>query len=196
MDHNEDRNQTIAAMVHDHGEYLFRLAYLRLGERSAAEDAVQETFLAATRHFDDFRGEASHRTWLASILNNKCIDAMRKGGKMQSRSDLIEGDDDLNAYYDSFGGWRGWFFRRWSSDPEHTLQNKQFASALTRCISKLPASLRPLFSLKFLDQRPNQEICEALGVSAESVWTGLFRCRMHLRNCLEHSWYKPHRSRG
>ncbi len=196
MNSSEDRNQTISQLVQDHGEYLFRLAYLRLGERSAAEDAVQETFLAATRHFDDFRGESSPRTWLATILKNKCIDAMRKGGKEQSRSDLIENDEDVSEYFDSFGGWRGWFFRRWSSDPEHSLENKQFASALTRCISKLPTSLRPLFALKFVDKRPNDEICEQLGVSSESVWTGLFRCRMHLRNCLEESWYKPHRSKG
>ena len=50
--------------VNEHGDYLFQFALMRLRDRSRAEDAVQETFLAALAGLDRFSGSSTVRTWL------------------------------------------------------------------------------------------------------------------------------------
>ena len=64
-------------MIQLYEKDLLRLCYLYLRERSAAEDAVQETFLKAYRSMDTFRGESSERTWLVRIALNCCRDMRR-----------------------------------------------------------------------------------------------------------------------
>ena len=54
-----------------HGDYLFRYAMMRLRDGSLAEDAVQETLLAAIQAMASYTGKASERTWLTSILRHK-----------------------------------------------------------------------------------------------------------------------------
>ncbi|TCK27672.1 sigma-70 family RNA polymerase sigma factor [Pseudonocardia endophytica] len=61
-----------------HRDRLWSVAVRTLGNRADAEDAVQETFVAALRSGSGgFRGEADPGTWLYRILMNKCIDRMR-----------------------------------------------------------------------------------------------------------------------
>lgn len=58
----------------DHGDYLFKYAVFRLRDDTAAEDAVQETFLAALKGYEKFEGRGSERTWLVGILKHKLVD--------------------------------------------------------------------------------------------------------------------------
>ena len=51
---------------------ILRLCYAYLGDRALAEDAVQETFFKAWKHYDRFRGEADEKTWLMRIAMNHC----------------------------------------------------------------------------------------------------------------------------
>lgn len=61
-----------------HGGRLKSLAYQILGNRSDAEDAVQETFLKLYRGIEAFQGQSSLGTWLCRILINACYDLARK----------------------------------------------------------------------------------------------------------------------
>ena len=74
-------NQTPAdrldQMVQQYEKDLLRICYIYLGDRSAAEDAVQETFLKAFRKMESFRGECSEKTWLIRIAVNCCRDYRR-----------------------------------------------------------------------------------------------------------------------
>ncbi|HEY6975510.1 MAG TPA: sigma-70 family RNA polymerase sigma factor, partial [Chitinophagaceae bacterium] len=64
--------------VSDYGDMLYRYALSRVNDRETAKDIVQETFLAAWRHYDNFKGEISEKNWLFTILKNKIIDHFRK----------------------------------------------------------------------------------------------------------------------
>src|SRR4030095_14284073 len=64
--------------VDEHGDYLFKYAMFRMRDQSAAEDAVQETFLAAIKAYGRFEGRGSERTWLVGILKHKITDHFRK----------------------------------------------------------------------------------------------------------------------
>lgn len=64
--------------VDQHGDYLFKYAVFRLRDSSAAEDAVQETFLAALKGYEKIEGRGSERTWLVGILKHKITDHFRR----------------------------------------------------------------------------------------------------------------------
>ena len=82
--------------VGQYGDYLFRYAMLRLRDRPAAEDLVQETFLAALKARGSFSGNSSESTWLVGILKHKIADHFRR----QSREAPL-GDGDLRDPLDS-----------------------------------------------------------------------------------------------
>ena len=54
----------LAGLLEEHGDHLLRLCTLYLGDRSQAEDAVQDTFLRALRAWPGFRGDCAVETWL------------------------------------------------------------------------------------------------------------------------------------
>ena len=64
--------------VSQHGDYLFRFAMVKLRDEPSAEDAVQETLLAALQANKSFCGDSSERTWLVGILKHKIVDLIRK----------------------------------------------------------------------------------------------------------------------
>lgn len=73
IEHPEAGNHTASEDFETHREYLFRSALSRLRNREQAEDAVQETFLAALTNVGGFSGNSTKKTWLAGILNHKSL---------------------------------------------------------------------------------------------------------------------------
>ena len=71
-----------------HGDYLFRYAMMRLRDASKAEDAVQETFLAALKGGKSFAGRSAEKSWLVGILKNKISDYYRKASRETSFTDM------------------------------------------------------------------------------------------------------------
>src|SRR5688572_31306981 len=64
-------------LVRRHSTALWRLAHMLLGDRFAADEAVQDTFVKAYRALGSFRGESSLATWLGAICRRTCIDRLR-----------------------------------------------------------------------------------------------------------------------
>ncbi len=64
-----------------YGDFLYRFAMFRVRDSTAAEDLVQETFLAALGAYKNFNGHSTLRTWLTAILKNKSVDHIRKKAK-------------------------------------------------------------------------------------------------------------------
>lgn len=79
---------------------LYRLAYYYLGNAEEAEDAVQDTALAAWKHFGKLKREESFRAWIFRILVNTCRKAMRKKSRREyladEREQRAEGMPDPN----------------------------------------------------------------------------------------------------
>ncbi|HLJ96633.1 MAG TPA: sigma-70 family RNA polymerase sigma factor [Gemmataceae bacterium] len=179
-----------ACWVDEHGNYLYRYALARVGSPEAAEDLVQETFLAALAAVDRFAGRATERTWLTGILKHKLIDRVRHCHREAILTDLSQADDWLNQLYDWTGHWKA-APGRWGSDPVELLQQEEFCQAFERCRQALPARLREVLSLRLLDDVPATEICQALGISATNLWTLLHRARLRLWHCLEQKGLVP-----
>ena len=64
--------------VDRYSDYLFNFTIGRVSDSEIAKDLISETFLAGLKSKDNFKGEASERTWLISILKRKIIDHYRK----------------------------------------------------------------------------------------------------------------------
>src|SRR6185295_13626007 len=90
------------AQVQSLRPYLLRYAQLQLRNGDAAEDAVQETLVAALAGEAGFGGRSNLRTWLTGILKHKIIDAIRRS----SREVQPEGDaEEFDALFDERGHW-------------------------------------------------------------------------------------------
>jgi len=152
--------------------YLLRYASLELRGREAAEDAVQETLLAALAAEASFAGRSNLRTWLTGILKHKIVDSIRRSSRERAF--------DLDARFDQTGHWReppqAW--------PERTLEDKQFLQALERCLAMLPARTGQVFLMREHLGFETADICKEVGITPTHCWVLLYRARMALRECL------------
>ena len=112
-----DRQSELNALRPD----LLRFARLQLRDAGAAEDAVQETLLAALTGSHRFESRSSYKTWLISILRNKIVDTIRSQSRELSASSLADddaADDPLDdALCDRRGHWRASARPARSADP-------------------------------------------------------------------------------
>ncbi|HKW37532.1 MAG TPA: sigma-70 family RNA polymerase sigma factor [Burkholderiales bacterium] len=174
-----------------HRPYLLRFALLQLRDRSAAEDAVQDTLLAAIQGAARFAAQSSVRTWLVGILKHKIIDGIRRSARERpadSRPDA-GGAEDLEAFFADDGHFAE-PPEEWAS-PERSLEERRFFEALERCLQALPKNTASAFTMRELMGMETGEICKELGVSPSNCWVMLYRARMSLRACLERTWFAP-----
>ena len=80
----DSRGPVDARDLDKHRPQLLKYAMLQLRNHAQAEDAVQETMVAAIRGAQGFAGGSSVRTWLIGILKHKIIDSIRKTSREQS----------------------------------------------------------------------------------------------------------------
>lgn len=180
--------------VEKYGDYMYSYALGRVSDPGKAEDLVQETFLAALKAQDGFRGGSSERTWLTSILKRKIIDSYRKKYASKERAfgeheeTVFDGD-----FYRSEDPFRG----HWLEDmgpnthsflPEGELEQEELIKVINFCIEHLPPQLAAAFSMRMIDEEDSETICKELGITTSNLWVMLHRARLKMRDCLEKSW--------
>jgi RNA polymerase sigma-70 factor (TIGR02943 family) len=179
--------------VDEHGDYLFRYALARLRDVSRAEDAVQETFLAALKGGKSFQGRSAEKSWLTGILKNKIFDHFRRAGRETSFTDLEFYNDEEGDRFVSEGVFKdGWIHelgpQEWNS-PGAGLDSEVFWRTYRDCSNKLPKNVATVFTLREVDGVESREICAMLNISENNLWVMLHRARMALRRCLETNWF-------
>lgn len=184
-----DRQAELNALRPD----LLRFARLQLRDAGAAEDAVQETLLAALTGTQNFESRSSYKTWLISILRNKIIDIIRAQGREVSATSLAddeEGDEALaEKLFDQRGHWQAEAKpARWA-DPEASFEQQQFWRVFEACLDHLPAKTARVFMMREILGLETDEICKETGISTSNCWVVLHRARMALRRCLETTWF-------
>lgn len=172
---------------------LLRFARLQLRDAAAAEDAVQETLLAALTGSHRFENRSSYKTWLVSILRNKIIDIIRKQSREVTATSLAddeEGDERLTeALFDRRGHWQAAAQPgRWA-DPEASFEQQQFWAVFESCLDHLPAKTARVFMMREFLGFETDEICKEAGISSTNCWVVLHRARLRLRTCLETNWF-------
>ena len=129
-----------------------------------AEDAVQEAFLRAIRHFDDFRG-LDGRAWLLSIVRNVCYTQFRR---RRSGGDQVEFDEEIHSV------------EKETSEPEAELASAVAAESVRAGLSQLAFEFREVLVLRELEGLSYKEIAQVAGVPIGTVMSRLARGRKQL----------------
>ncbi|MCU0834718.1 MAG: sigma-70 family RNA polymerase sigma factor [Chromatiaceae bacterium] len=176
----------------EHGNALYRYALLRLRDPHKAEDAVQETLLAALAARQRFTGDASVRTWLTGILKHKVTDQFRRDLRdveLDDPDELTEGTEgDDGEDFESSGRWRE-RLAPWG-DPVAAVERRERLEGLQHCIEALPERLANLYWLREVMEEDTTTICKDLAITPNNLWTLLHRARLSLRRCLDRLWVR------
>jgi RNA polymerase sigma-70 factor (TIGR02943 family) len=174
-----------------YADYLFSLAFFKTSKREVAEDLVQDTFLAAWRGKDGFKGDCAEKTWLVRILNNKIIDYYRsnKPGQEDYETYIAETED---TFHDTFfsqnehGRWTNAVpATGYASAADSYLKQNEFQAILDKCLYGMPLKLRQIFVQKYIDDKPAEEICKEYTLTSSNYWVIIHRAKVLLRTCLE-----------
>ena len=169
-----------------YSDYLFNYTITRVNDRDLAKDLVQDTFFAGLKSMKNFKGEASERTWLISILKRKIIDHYRKinsnKGKAEVRmsysSDENEGDWLEERVADPF-----------DKTAEDTIENTELGLAIHDCLGKLPEKQATVFKMKTILGYETEAICNELDITASNLWVIIHRARTAMADCMEKNWF-------
>ena len=156
---------------------LYRLARGILRNDSEAEDVVQETYVRALTHLEDFRGESSLATWLSRIAMNEALGRLRRQRPGVELSSLPPGT--LEAQIIRFPN------SATSEDPEKTMAQREIQRVVEHAIDELPDNFRIVFITRVIEGMNVEETAEILGLKPETVKTRLHRARSMLRANVE-----------
>jgi len=181
--------QTFASLVDAWSGWMLRLARAHVPTPSAAEEVVQETWLAVLEGLDRFRGEASLRTWVYRILQNQ---AKRRGVRERRAvpfASLTADDEGPTVDPERFqgpsepypGGWRR-FPDEW---PEHAALSREVHEVVAKALAELPTRQRIVVALRDLDGHSADEVCDLLGITVGNQRVLLHRGRTVVRAHLE-----------
>jgi RNA polymerase sigma-70 factor (ECF subfamily) len=182
-------DEDFANTLESHRKYLLRYALFQLHDPSLAEDAVQDTLIAALAQRDSFQGHSQFRTWLTAILKNKVIDLVRKRGRglPADAMQLGEEDDSVDSAFNAKGRWidpsADWGL------PDAALESSQFWRVYQECCSRMPERHAAVFSMREVMGMSAEEICKKLEISTSNLHVILYRARSSLRSCMTKNWF-------
>ncbi|MFV0540065.1 MAG: sigma-70 family RNA polymerase sigma factor [Aestuariibaculum sp.] len=169
-----------------HADYLFNYTFSRVKDRDIAQDLVQETFLAGLKSMKNFKGEASERTWLTSILKRKIIDYYRKANSNKGRAEVLMSQNKQNK---SDGDWIEKNVPDiFTKTAEDNIENTELRHAIHDCLNKLPQKQATVFKMKTIEGLETQTICNELNITASNLWVIIHRARAAMANCLKKNW--------
>jgi RNA polymerase sigma-70 factor, ECF subfamily len=154
-----------------HLDDVYTLARYLLREPADAEDAVQECYLRALRHFDSYRGPAM-KPWLLAILRNVCrAEFARRAGSLTTAVEEVP---------DSAGQTPLW--HETQETPEAQLLRRRDASALRQLVDALEEPFRETFVLREIQNLSYREIAGIIEAPVGTVMSRLARARAMLRS--------------
>ena len=178
MNASESTLPNIETLVHSYYAAVVRLCLSILDDGSAAdaqdeaEDAAQETFIAAAKALENFRGEASPKTWLFSIAINTCRGRLRRRKTRRALAQAVEAVQRL------FGG---------IDDPQQHAECAERDRVLWAAVDALDEKHRLVMLLRYVHNLPVSEIAAVLEINEGTVHSRLHYARQQLAGQLKRS---------
>jgi RNA polymerase sigma-70 factor (ECF subfamily) len=184
------------ALVRRHHPSLLRLALAYVGDRSAAEEVVQDTWRALVEGLDRFQGRSTLKTWLFHVLTNRAKShwarerrsvpfAALAGGEPEGDEPAVDPDRFFGAEHPGPAGHWSSPPRSWGETPEERLLAGETRACLAEAISALPARQRIVITLRDVEGWSADEVCNMLDISETNVRVLLHRARSKVRLALE-----------
>jgi len=155
---------------------IFRLAMNITQNREDAEDVLQEAFLKAYQHLDQFQGNSKFYTWVVRIAVNQALMKLRKrkSDRAVSLDEQIDTGEDTVVRE----------IAAWDPDPEERYSRDELRTILNGAIDELSPIYRTVFTLRDVDGLSTEETAEVLDLSVPAVKSRLLRARLQLRDRL------------
>ncbi|BAQ11136.1 DNA-directed RNA polymerase sigma-24 subunit [Bacillus sp. OxB-1] len=152
-------------IMDEHSRYLVRIAYLYVKNWSTAEDVVQEVFITYFQKSDQFRNEASLKTYLTKMTANRAKDYLRS---WKHKKDVL---------FDTI-------FASTKGTEEIMLEQERLAS-LEKNLFQLPLKYREPLILFYYDEQSIADIANYLNLNENTVKTRLRRAKQQLKGFFE-----------
>ena len=158
-------------LVTENQTKAFHLACRLLGNETDAADAVQDAFVKAYTALGDFRGDSRFSVWLYRLVNNVCIDMLRRRKRQETvplQTEDADGEETELPIPDE----------RW--DPETLSERAADREAVRAAMAALPADCREILTLREIGGLSYEELSAQLGLEAGTVKSRLNRARKKL----------------
>jgi RNA polymerase sigma-70 factor (ECF subfamily) len=152
---------------------LFRAARAILRDEAEAEDVMQQAYVNAYLHLEQFEERASFGTWLTRIAVHEALARLRRRARARETVAMSE-----------TRGREASVLRSKAPDPEQSAVTGELRLLLESAIDALPRRYRAVFVLREVEGLSTSETAESLGVREETVKTRLHRARLMLRETL------------
>ena len=166
VDASDDRAERFKTLALPHLDDIYTLARYLLRSASDADDAVQECYLRAFRHFDTFRG-GPVKPWLFAILRNVCHAAYAGNARL-----VFTAEEEAQAKP---------VWREDSDTPEQTMLRRHDSETVRRLIGELPAEFREVIVLREINDLSYRDIATVIEAPIGTVMSRLARARGMLR---------------
>ncbi len=183
-------------LVRKHWKSMLRVARGLLRSEAVAAEVVQETWEAVFRGLAGFRGEASLRGWIYSILVNQARRVGRREARQVPFSDFARTDAEGREHdpvdeFTRLGRWRspvhGWRLL----DTRDEAMNRQGLEIIAATLETLPETQRVVVTMRDVEGLGSKEVCDLLGISDANQRVLLHRGRTRLRLALEAAEREP-----
>jgi RNA polymerase sigma-70 factor (ECF subfamily) len=166
-------------LMRRYNQRLFRTIRSVIAADVDAEDVLQEAWVRAFEHLDQFAGKAAFSTWVTKIALYEALGRMRKGKRFTA---LENNDGEIMA--EAQRGMTN------TDDPEKQAIRGELGQAIQLAVDRLPETYRSVFVLREVERLSTIETAQCLSLSEEVVKTRLHRSRAMLRRDLE-GWMGP-----
>jgi RNA polymerase sigma-70 factor (ECF subfamily) len=163
-------------LVTRHERRVYSLAYRLLANQHDAEDIVQQTFLSALEHLDEFRQDSSFSTWLLRIATHAALKIIRKRAQAPT--------DPLDLPHPQF-------IATWKDSPARLAQQNETAQLIETALAELDEKHRLVFLLRDVEGFSVKETAKATGLTEANVKVRLLRARLQLRERLTQAFGDP-----
>jgi RNA polymerase sigma-70 factor, ECF subfamily len=179
-------------LVRQHDRAMRRLALTYVPTIAAADEVVQETWLAVIRGLATFERRSSLKTWIFRILVNRAQTRGARERRTVPFSSLVADDDDAAVDPDRFlpsghpvAGYWSAVPNRFFALPEERLLAAEATRLIAQAIAGLPERQRRVIELRDVEGWESQEVCDSLGLSPQNQRVLLHRARSAVRTMLE-----------
>jgi RNA polymerase sigma-70 factor (ECF subfamily) len=159
-------------LMRRHNQRLYRAARAIVRDDGEAEDVIQEAYVRAFAHLDQFAGRAAFSTWLTRIAVHEALARVRRRGRFVALEDEETDGSEMTTF-------------RSSADVEQHAATHELGRVVEAAIDTLPDAFRAVFILRQVEEMSTAEAAAVLDIPEETVKTRLHRARGLLRKSLE-----------
>jgi RNA polymerase sigma-70 factor (ECF subfamily) len=163
-----------AQLVERYQRELFHFLVRFLGDRAAAEDVFQESFLQVHQSADQFDPERRFRPWLFTIAANKARDLMRSQARRPTnplQASISPNDDESGQFIDLMSAT--------AEMPGEPMERAELQQQVHKTVMSMPEHLREILLLSYFHQFPYKQISEVLNIPLGTVKSRLHAAVAH-----------------